>query len=256
MTGSPKYWSPSEEWELGENIDYTLYNEKGNKRRIFKHFYEAKPGDWVIAYESTPRLQIVAIGQVVSETDGEVLYIKKKEELLSPVPYADILTNPILKKSEPVMNRCQGSLFRLTQEEYDEVMRLIRENNPEPAIDFKDEEDAIMYEPYSDKKFLNEVYMDADRLQTLKSLLIRKKNLILQGAPGVGKTFAAQRLAYAMMGVKDDSRVKVIQFHQNYSYEDFMMGYKPNEDGSFELKKVCSMISAHRQKHIKMNSIS
>ncbi|WP_416876577.1 McrB family protein, partial [Kitasatospora sp. SC0581] len=61
------------------------------------------------------------------------------------------------------------------------------------------------------------------------------KNLILQGAPGVGKTFAAKRLAYAMMGLKDDSRIAFIQFHQNYSYEDFMMGYKPKEAG-FELQ--------------------
>ncbi len=62
-----------------------------------------------------------------------------------------------------------------------------------------------------------------------------KKNIILQGAPGVGKTFAARRLAWSMMGEKDDSRIEFVQFHQNYSYEDFMMGYKPVEDG-FELK--------------------
>ncbi len=235
LTGSPKFWSPSNDWELGDDIDYTLYNEKGNKRRVFKHFYEAKPGDTVIAYESTPVLQIVAIGRVVSETDGEILYIRKKEELLSPIPYSEILNNPILKKSEPVMNRCQGSLFRLTHDEYEEIMRLIRKENPEPI----EEEDELTeeYETYSEKDFLKDVYMEEQQLHTLTSLLSRKKNLILQGAPGVGKTFAAKRLAYAMMGVKDDSRVKVIQFHQNYSYEDFVMGYKPNAEGGFSLEK-------------------
>lgn len=233
LTGSPKYWSPSNDWELGEDIDYTLYNEKGNKRRVFKHFMEAKPGDYVIAYESTPVLQIVALGRVVSETDGEVLYIRKKEELLSPVPYSEILNNPILKKSEPVMNRCQGSLFQLTQDEYEEIMRLIRKDNPEPIID--DEEQTEEYITYTDEDFLNDVYMDKHQLQTLKSLLSRKKNLILQGAPGVGKTYAAKRLAYAIMGEKDDERVKNIQFHQNYSYEDFVMGYKPNADKGFSL---------------------
>jgi 5-methylcytosine-specific restriction protein B len=55
-------------------------------------------------------------------------------------------------------------------------------------------------------------------------------NVILQGAPGVGKTFTAKKLAYAMMGEVDDSRIEMIQFHQNYSYEDFIMGYRP--DGS------------------------
>ena len=235
LTGSPKYWSPSEDWELGEDIDYTLYNEKGNKRRVFKHFLEAKPGDLVIAYESTPKLQIVALGRVVSETDGEILYIRKTEELLSPVPYDDIQYNPILKTSEPVLNRCQGSLFKLTQNEYDEVMRLIRKDNPLPLVD--DEEDDEEYAFYWDEDFLKEVYLNEKDYERLKELLLRKKNLILQGAPGVGKTFAAKRLAYAIMGEKNDNRVKIVQFHQNYSYEDFVLGYKPNENGGFELKE-------------------
>ena len=235
LTGSPKYWSPSMDWEVGDDIDYTLYNEKGNKRRVFKHFMEAKPGDFVIAYESTPVLQIVAIGRVVSETDGEVLYIRKIEDLQSPVPYAEILNNPILKKSEPVMNRCQGSLFMLTQDEYDEIIRLIRKENPEPVVE--EEEQTEEYAPYWDEDFLREVYMKKKDFEQLKGLLLRKKNLILQGAPGVGKTFAAKRLAYAIMGEKNKDRVKMVQFHQNYSYEDFVLGYKPNENGGFELKE-------------------
>ena len=235
LTGSPKYWSPTNDWELGEDIDYTLYNEKGNKRRVFKHFTEAKPNDMVIVYESTPVLQIVAIGRVVSETDGEVLYIRKIEELFSPIPYSEILTNPILKNSEPVMNRCQGSLFRLTNNEYKEVMRLIRKENPEPIVD--DEESEEEYVPYWDDDFLREVYLKKKDYEQLKGLLLRKKNLILQGAPGVGKTFAAKRLAYAIIGEKNKDRVKIVQFHQNYSYEDFVLGYKPNEKGGFELKE-------------------
>ena len=250
LTGSPKYWSPSNDWDLGKDIAYTLYNKKGNKRHIFKHFIEAKPGDTVIVYESTPVLQIVAIGDVVSETDGKLLYIRKKEELLSPVPYSEILTNPILQSSEPVMNRCQGSLFRLTHDEYEEVMRLIRKENPEPIEE--EDEQVEEYAPYTDKDFLKEVYMDEQQLQTMKSLLMRKKNLILQGAPGVGKTFAAKRLAYALMGEKDDDRVMQVQFHQNYSYEDFVMGYKPNEKGGFELKngifyRFCIRAAADRE---------
>ena len=228
LTCSPKYWSPTKDWELGEDVDYTLYNDEGNKRRIFKHFHEAKPDDVVVAYEATPVLQIVAIGKVMTETDGEVLCIRKVEELSTPIPYSEILTNPILKDSEPVKNRCQGSLFRLTKDEYEEIMRLIRIDNPYPGI-FK-------YHPYSDKDFLKEVFMEKQHLQTLKSLLSRKKNLILQGAPGVGKTFAAKKLAYTIMGETNDDRILSVQFHQNYSYEDFVMGYKPDEGGGFELR--------------------
>ena len=98
------------------------------------------------------------------------------------------------------------------------------------------EEQAITYPPYDEAEFLKDVYMDDDDYDILVNLIRAKKNVILQGAPGVGKTFAAKRLAYSMMGVKDQERVMMIQFHQSYSYEDFIMGFRPSEAG-FELKK-------------------
>lgn len=90
--------------------------------------------------------------------------------------------------------------------------------------------------PYYDKAaFLSEVYLSETGYDRLRSLLLRKKNVILAGPPGVGKTFAAKRLAYSILGVKDPSRVQTVQFHQSYSYEDFMMGYRPTETGGFTL---------------------
>ena len=81
----------------------------------------------------------------------------------------------------------------------------------------------------------NEVYMSEEDFDTLVSLLRRKKNLILEGPPGVGKTFTAKRLAWAIMGQKKSSNIEFIQFHQCYSYEDFVMGYKPKGE-RFELE--------------------
>ncbi|MDG5472416.1 AAA family ATPase [Jeotgalibacillus sp. ET6] len=94
----------------------------------------------------------------------------------------------------------------------------------------------IQYDPYTKENFISEVFLDDSQYDRLTNLLLIKKNLILQGAPGVGKTYIAKRLAYALMGEKDSSRIKMIQFHQSYSYEDFMMGYRPTESG-FELLK-------------------
>ena len=108
---------------------------------------------------------------------------------------------------------------------------------------FEDDEDVLDCEEmpmplteYSAQQFLDEVYMNEERYDAIVGLLRAKKNIIMQGAPGVGKTYAAKRLAYSMMGVKDASRVMLVQFHQSYSYEDFIEGYRPSGAG-FELVK-------------------
>ena len=98
------------------------------------------------------------------------------------------------------------------------------------------EELTAVFPEYSAEEFLKAVYMDRDQYNAIVGLLKTKKNIILQGAPGVGKTFVAKRLAYSMMGIKDVSRVKLVQFHQSYSYEDFIEGYRPSGAG-FELVK-------------------
>lgn len=98
------------------------------------------------------------------------------------------------------------------------------------------EEKEISYPVYTRENFLNEVYINDSEYETLVELLRTKKNIVLQGAPGVGKTYAAKRLAYSIMELKDKSRVAMVQFHQSYSYEDFIMGFRPSATG-FELKK-------------------
>lgn len=111
------------------------------------------------------------------------------------------------------------------------LLALFAEDTSEEVLEQKE----IKYPLYSKDDFLNEVYMDEDTYNTLTELLEAKYNVILQGAPGVGKTFAAKRLAYSIMGQKDTSRVAMVQFHQSYSYEDFIQGYRPSKDG-FELE--------------------
>ena len=105
---------------------------------------------------------------------------------------------------------------------------------------------------YTKADYLSSVFMTEERYDVLEALLRNKKNVILQGAPGVGKTFTAKKLAYAMMGEADESRIEMIQFHQNYSYEDFVMGYRPEGDG-FKLSegifyRFCQIAADHPDK--------
>ena len=118
--------------------------------------------------------------------------------------------------------------------DYVEKLNALFESEIEDDIE---EPVETVLKPYDADMFLEEVYMDKAKYDTLIALVMKKKNVILQGAPGVGKTYAAKRLAYSIMGVKDPSRVMMVQFHQSYSYEDFIMGFRPTQEGGFELKR-------------------
>ena len=243
LCANPKIWSMTS-WMVGEEQDYTLYNTAGNKRRIFQHFLDARVGDKVICYEANPTKQITGLAVISKESDGERICFRKVETLAAPVELSEIKTVPELANMEFLINP-NGSFFHLTEKEYVALLNLIREENDSIQPD-------KTFEKYTKDDFLKEVFMDGKDFDTLQHLIRMKKNVILQGAPGVGKTFCARRLAQAMMGEKDESRIALIQFHQNYSYEDFVMGYKPVE-GTFELQKgifykFCMLAANHPDK--------
>lgn len=225
LTANPKYWRFSDIF-VGDTESYSLCNDDGNKRRIYQNFLDAKAGDLVIGYEAAPVKKITAICRIAAEQDGEEIYFEKMEGLVSPVEYQTLRDCQELEQMEFFRNP-RGSLFKLTRDEYHFILDVIREENPvlpERVVD-----------RYTKDNFLEEVYMTGADYDKLSAMLLHKKNIILQGAPGVGKTFAARRLAWSIMGEKDESRIEFVQFHQNYSYEDFVMGYKPVED-RFERK--------------------
>ena len=243
LVANPKIWSITG-MKIGEEQSYSLYNENGHKRNVFQNFLDAKAGDIVLGYESSPTKQVVCLLTISKENDGEELYFRMTEKLPTPIDFSTLRNTPGLEKMEYMRNQ-QGSFFKVTADEYDIIMELVRGENPLPKKEVN--------EPYTDKNFLEEVFVTESEFYKLRNLLLRKKNLILQGAPGVGKTFAAKRLAYAIMGEKDDSRVMQVQFHQNYSYEDFVMGYKPNENGGFNLNygifhKFCRRASIDKER--------
>ena len=226
LVASPKYWTFSE-LAVGESIEYTVRNENGSKRRIPVNFENARVGDLVIGYEANPIKSIVALAKVSKASDGETISFEKTETIATPIAWADFKSLPELQDMEFIKNQ-NGSLFKLTEEEYSFLIELIGSQNK-----LKEENSLFAYRK---KDFLNDVFMSEGEYDRLSKLVKYKKNVILQGAPGVGKTFAAKRLAYSIMEEVDESRVEMVQFHQNYSYEDFIMGYKPTEDGGFALR--------------------
>ena len=118
---------------------------------------------------------------------------------------------------------------------YSDSVQQIKMLFEEDVLDLDDDK-VTAYPLYSVDDFLDEVFMDEKSYSNIVSVLKNKKNIILQGAPGVGKTYIAKRLAYSIMGMKDADRVMMVQFHQSYSYEDFIMGFRPTATG-FELRR-------------------
>ena len=113
----------------------------------------------------------------------------------------------------------------------------------------------VEYPDYTIDDAINDVFLSQSEFTNIVDNLKRKKNIILQGPPGVGKTYIANRLAYLLMGKKDDSRVQMVQFHQSYSYEDFVQGWRPTEKGGFALRNgvffsFCSTANKSEEKHV------
>lgn len=221
LCADPRFWK-FRDMEVGEEREYSLVNENGRKRQSYKKILMMKPGDKVIGYDTTQIMKVTALCEITQASDGECVRFKKLENVSKPISSKDLRGCPELEKME-FFGTQTGSLFTLTKEEYDFILGVIREENPLPP--------AEVIEPYGKADFLEDVFMTEEKYDALAARLLHKKNVILQGAPGVGKTFAAKRLAYSIMGEKEVSRVEMVQFHQNYSYEDFIMGYRPDGAG-------------------------
>lgn len=225
-------------WDaLGDLRDY---NSKGEMKQKMKQCYDPSRAyinsacaTWEFANEIKP-------GDIVFAKNGMHLIIGRG------VVRSDYIYNPQRKEFKNIRkvewtNRgeweCSRQSAKKTLTDITSFTDYVEQLNLFFDSDMLDDVETleVSYPKYDKDRFLDSVYMDDDSYNTLVSLVKSKKNIILQGAPGVGKTFAAKRLAYSMMGVKDPNRVMMVQFHQSYSYEDFIMGFRPSENG-FKLK--------------------
>ncbi len=228
---------------IGGRYKYSFYDAEGQRRQKFINALSVRKGDKIIGFVSEPVEQIRAIFNVIAVEEGENFVCEKYESLVVPIDLAVFCKHISLVDME-YFQRGGGDLFHLTEQEYSCIKEEIRAYNPR--------RNGQAVKPYLKRDFLREVYIEESQYKNLVAVLHRKKNIILQGPPGVGKTFMAKRLAYTLLGERAERQIECVQFHQNYSYEDFVMGYRAVENG-FALRygifyQFCQRASSNPQK--------
>ncbi len=236
-----------------------------------QHKDKVRAGDRVIFWQSGPNSGIIGIGKIKNKPDqtyidewkNPIVRILVQNLLKEPIPREKIhnlLSNSLILKAPlnkstlveqnqgasyinySLLREQSGTVFPIKPEELIILlMRLINDqivnyNEDSDRENLKITEENEKYDIYNSYDALKDLFLDEDEFNLILNRLKSKKNIILQGPPGVGKTFIAKRLAYSLMGIKDDKRIAMVQFHPSYSYEDFIQGFRPNIEGKFDLR--------------------
>lgn len=217
------------DYKSKEDIHQKLieYGAKNNSKRtslaLWQFLHEVEPGDYLVAQGLRTLLGWGKVtGNYVFDAENLNSHHTRTAEwniLEKPIKYERMITNK--------------TLTHASMPKWNEQLKL--------AFDLMDEAGTTKIEPpkrgvYKLDHAMEGLFLDQSQFKRVLKALATRKNLILQGPPGVGKTFIAKRLAYCLMGRKDKSCVDMVQFHQSYSYEDFVQGWRPTESGGFILR--------------------
>ena len=214
---------------------YTHYGDWGGRPRraadsVWDYIHAMKPGDIVYVRRSFNEI----VGRGVVRSDYRYDEDRSSFRAVRDVEWTHIGSWPLEQRIGRLMLQRLTENTKYTPDQLNALIGIEDSHSPSSAderLGNNDLDEAD--EHYTSTDFLDEVFLSLEDLDQMLGLLRRKKNLILQGAPGTGKTFAAKRLAYALMGETDDSRVEVVQFHQSTAYEDVVVGLRPTAEGGF-----------------------
>ena len=214
-------------------------NDKWRTKPRDKDHGEVNPGDQLLIYcTSTVPVhgKSLAFGVDVDEVSSDRVTFKLGEPrwFANPLTRENILDLVGQKQLPGVFGKCGQEGFNIAKLDSNlpgNILTLLQGGLPSTHIpEGKTHQKYAIQDIIGDGCFLSET-----RLVTILERLRSKGNLILQGPPGTGKTWLAKKLAYALIGQKDEDKVRQVQFHPSLSYEDFVRGWRPQGDGKLGL---------------------
>lgn len=205
---------------------YGAQNPMNNKWSCFSFAHLVKEGDLIFAKKG--RKGVLGYGRVA----GSYRYVPDREGGHSVIPVEwHALRDVQLPDGQVFVMKTLTEISEYPQL-VEVLMDLAKVDGSAPSSSEVAETD-VDAPAYTQEDALRDLFIDAQDIDLMVTALSERKNLILEGPPGVGKTFVAKRLAYLLMGQKAPEQLKVVQFHQSYSYEDFVQGFRPTESGGF-----------------------
>ncbi len=240
--GNPKYFQMDAYLESRREFSWT----------VNQHAADIKTGDRVYIWRAGENSGIVAVAEAISDVSvqpddfsGYWIEAPKDNDKRDRVRLRllELRTRSTLLRSElrlklpdlRIISSPQGTNFPITPQQ-DEIIRQLLAG--QPAAPLPPAPVPAVEEPrtYLFADLMKDLFIDEDKVRAMLRTLKAQRNLILQGPPGVGKTFVARSLAYCHMGHEDEARVDFVQFHQSYSYEDFVEGIRPDGQGGFKVQ--------------------
>jgi hypothetical protein len=189
---------------------------------LFQFSHEMAPGDYIVV--KVGRRRLLGVGIVTSD-----YFLDEERTEYEHCRRVKWLSSQSVELPE---NLVLGTKTLTDVTSYEDFVAFVRDQYFESHVS----PPAPSAAPFSVEQALESLFMPRSLLEDILAALRRKKNVILQGPPGVGKTFAARHIAFALLGELDQSRVEMVQFHQSYAYEDFVQGWRPKPEGGFRLK--------------------